>query len=136
MNRITSGIIALVLGVGFTFASVNIVGIGAAISIPPDIIKPLSQWSELLTAMFVDLITVAVPLAAALLLVSFICQRIFGQLDSHFVMLLLVPWLIFQIYTFVMWPLPLNSVLSTLPRYLVLALCLHYLVKDRAGHTL
>lgn len=129
MNRITSGIIALVLGVGFTFASVNIVGIGAAIPIPADIIKPLSQWSELLTAMFVDLVTAAVPLAAAFLLVSYICQRIFGQLNTYFVILLLVPWLIFQIYTFVMWPLPLDSVLSILPRYLLLGLCGYFLIK-------
>lgn len=134
MNKISRGIIALVLGVGFAFASVSIVGIGAAMSVPANIITPISQWSELFATILVDLVTIAIPLVAAFLLVSYICQRIFGQLDRHFVILLLVPLVLFQIYTLVMWPLPLDAVLSTLPRYLLLVLCGCFLIKGKAGY--
>ena len=66
MDQFKNRIVAVILGVALAYASIAIIGIGAAIAIPADILKPVVQVSGLLAFTLVDLFTIAMPLAAAL----------------------------------------------------------------------
>lgn len=64
MDQFKNRIVAVILGVALAYASITIIGIGAAIAIPVDILKPVVQVSDLLAFTLVDLFTIALPLAA------------------------------------------------------------------------
>jgi hypothetical protein len=131
MDQIKNRVIAVILGVALAYASIAIAGIGAAIAIPADILKPVAQVSGLLAFTLVDLVTIAVPLAAAFLVVAFASKLVTKKPDLTFYALLLAPVVLLQLY-FVTQSQPemLNNVVTTLPRYLLLAVSFYFLVRS------
>ncbi|MDP5138547.1 hypothetical protein ORJ04_21605 [Rheinheimera baltica] len=131
MDQIKNRVIAVILGVALAYASIAIAGIVAAVAIPADILKPVAQVSGLLAFTLVDLFTIAVPLAAAFLVVAFVSKLVISKPDFTFYALLLAPLVLLQLY-FVAQSQPqmLNSIITTLPRYLLLAVCFYFLVRS------
>jgi hypothetical protein len=131
MGQIQNRVIAVILGVALAYASIAIAGIGAAVAIPADILKPVAQVSSLLAFTLVDLFTIAVPLAAAFLVVAFVSKLVISKADFTFYALLLAPLVLLQLY-FVAQSQPqmLNNIITTLPRYLLLAVCFYFLVRS------
>ncbi|CAH9066368.1 hypothetical protein PSEHALCIP103_03572 [Pseudoalteromonas haloplanktis] len=131
MDQIKNQVVAVILGVALAYASIAIAGIGAAVAIPADILKPVAQISGLLAFTLVDLFTIAVPLAAAFLVVAFASKLVIRQPDFTFYVLLLAPLVLLQLY-FVAQSQPqvLNNIITTLPRYLLLAVCFYFLVRS------
>lgn len=131
MDQIANRIIAVILGSALAYASIAITGIGAAVVIPADLLKPIAQVSGLLAFTLVDLFTIAVPLAAAFLVVAFACKLVIRKPDFTFYALLLAPLLLLQLYFVVQsQPQMLNNIITTLPRYLLLAVCFYFLVRS------
>lgn len=130
MDQIKNRVVAVILGVALAYASIAIAGIGAAVAIPADILKPVAQVSSLLAFTLVDLFTIAVPLAAAFLVVAFTGKLVISKPDFTFYALLLAPLVLLQLY-FVAQSQPqmLNNIITTLPRYLLLAVCFYFLVR-------
>jgi hypothetical protein len=131
MDQIKNQVVAVILGVALAYASIAIAGIGAAVAIPADILKPVAQISGLLAFTLVDLFTIALPLAAAFLVVAFASKLVIRQPDFTFYVLLLAPLVLLQLY-FVAQSQPqvLNNIITTLPRYLLLAVCFYFLVRS------
>ena len=131
MDQFKNRIVAVILGVALAYASIAIIGIGAAIAIPADILKPVVQVSGLLAFTLVDLFTIAMPLAAAFLVFAFISQLVIKKPDFTFYALLLAPLVLLQLY-FVAQAQPqlLFNIVTTLPRYLLLAMCFNLLVRS------
>ena len=131
MVQIKNRVIAVILGVALAYASIAIAGIGAAVAIPADILKPVAQVSGLLAFTLVDLFTIAVPLAAAFLVVAFASKLVIRKPDLTFYTLLLAPLMLLELY-FVAQSQPqmLNNIVTTLPRYLLLAVCFYFLVRS------
>ena len=131
MVQIKNRVIAVILGVALAYASIAIAGIGAAVAIPADILKPVAQVSSLLAFTLVDLFTIAVPLAAAFLVVAFVSKLVISKADFTFYALMLAPLVLLQLY-FVAQSQPqmLNNIITTLPRYLLLAVCFYFLVRS------
>lgn len=131
MDQIKNRVIAVILGVALAYASIAIAGIGAAVAIPADILKPVVQVSSLLAFTLVDLFTIAVPLAAAFLVVAFVSKLVITKPDFTFYALLLAPLVLLQLY-FVAQSQPqmLNNIVTTLPRYLLLAVCFYFFVRS------
>ena len=131
MDQLKNPVIAVVLGIALAYASIVITGIGAAVAIPADILKPVAQVSGLLAFTLVDLFTIAVPLAAAFLVVAFASKLVISKPDFTFYALLLAPLVLLQLYFVVQsQPQMLNSLVTTLPRYLLLAVCFYLLVRS------
>jgi hypothetical protein len=131
MDKIKNRVIAVILGIALAYASIAIAGIGAAIAIPADILKPVAQVSGLLAFTLVDLVTIAVPLAAAFLVVAFASKLVISKPDVTFYALLLAPLVLLQLYFVVQsQPQMLNTIITTLPRYLLLAVCFYFLVRS------
>ncbi|WP_105264734.1 hypothetical protein [Pseudoalteromonas sp. T1lg76] len=131
MDQIKNRVIAVILGVALAYASIAIAGIGAAVAIPAHILKPVAQVSSLLAFMLVDLFTIAVPLAAAFFVVAFASKLVIRKPDFTFYALLLAPLVLLQLY-FVAQSQPqmLFNIVTTLPRYLLLAVCFYFLVRS------
>jgi len=131
MDQIKNRVIAVILGVALAYASIAIAGIGAAVAIPADILKSVAQVSGLLAFTLVDLFTIAVPLAAAFLVVAFASKLVISKPDFTFYALLLAPLVLLQLY-FVAQSQPqmLSNLITTLPRYLLLAVCFYFLVRS------
>ncbi|MEE2001723.1 hypothetical protein QWY20_09685 [Alkalimonas sp. MEB108] len=124
-------LIAVILGIALAYASIVIAGIGAAVVIPADILKPVAQVSSLLALTLVDLFTIAVPLAAAFLVLAFVSKLVIKTPDATFYALLLAPVMLLQLYFVVQsQPQLLHTIAITLPRYLLLAVCFYYLARS------
>lgn len=131
MDKFKDRVVAIILGVALAYASIAIIGIGAAVAIPAGIIKPVAQVSGLLAFTLVDLFTIAVPLAAAFLVLAFASKRVIRKPDVIFYALLLAPLVLLQLYFVVQsQPQMLNNLVTTLPRYLLLAVCFYLLVRS------
>lgn len=130
MVKFKSYFIAVILGIALAFASVVIVSYGAAVAIPADILNPVAQISGLIAFTLVDLFTIAVPMAAAFLIVAFASKLVISKPDVTFYALLLAPLVLLQLY-FVAESPPqiLSNIVTTLPRYLLLAVCCYFLVR-------
>lgn len=131
MDQIKNRVIAVILGATLAYSSIVIAGIGAAVAIPADILKPVAQISGLLAFTLVDLFTIAVPLAAAFLIVAFASKLVISKPDFTFYALLLAPLVLLQLYFVVQsQPQMFNNIVTTLPRYLLLAVCFYLLVRS------
>jgi len=131
MDKIKNRVIAVILGVALAYASIAIIGIGAAVAIPSEILEPVAQVSGLLAFTLVDLFTIAVPLAAAFLVAAFASKLVIRKPDLTFYVLLLAPLVLSQLYFVVQsQPQMLNNIVTTLPRYLLLAVCFYLLVRS------
>ncbi|MBQ1784360.1 MAG: hypothetical protein II007_11980 [Gammaproteobacteria bacterium] len=123
-------VVALVLGLLFAWGSLTIVGIGTAVAVPPGLLGPLVSWSPLLAFALVNLVTVGLPLAAAFSILALVGQRLSGQRDLLFHLLLLAPFMVMSGYYLFQHPQPLSrSELTALPQYLLLALCVYALTE-------
>ena len=124
-------LIAVILGVALAYASIVIAGIGAAVVIPADMLRPVAQVSSLLALTLVDLFTIAVPLTAAFLVLALISKLAVKKPDATFYALLLAPVVLLQLY-FVMQSQPqlLHTIAITLPRYALLAVCFYFLARS------
>lgn len=131
MEQFKNRVVAVILGVALAYASIAIIGIGAAVAIPAGILKPVAQVSGLLAFTLVDLFTIAVPLAAAFLVLAFASKLVISKPDFFFYALLLAPLVLLQLY-FVAQSQPqmLNNIVTTLPRYILLAVCFYLLVRS------
>lgn len=131
MGHLKNRVIAVILGIALAYASIAIIGIGAAIAIPSDILKPVVQVSGLLAFTLVDLVTIAVPLTAAFLVLALVSKLVIKKPDATFYALLLAPLVILQLYFIVQLQpqLPLDIV-TTLPRYLLLTVVFYFLVRS------
>lgn len=131
MEQFKNRVVAVILGVALAYASIAIIGIGAAVAIPAGILKPVAQVSGLLAFTLVDLFTIAVPLAAAFLVLAFASKLVISKPDFIFYALLLAPLVLLQLY-FVAQSQPqmLNNIVTTLPRYILLAVCFYLLVRS------
>jgi hypothetical protein len=131
MDQIKSRVFAVILGVALAYASIAIIGIGAAVAIPADMLKPVAQVSGLLAFTLVDLFTIAVPLAAAFLTASFASKLVISKPDFTFYALLLAPLVLLQLFFVAQIPPQmLDNIVTTLPRYLLLAVCFYLLVRS------
>lgn len=131
MDQFKNRVVAVILGVALAYASIAIIGIGAAVAIPAGILKPVAQVSGLLAFTLVDLFTIAVPLAAAFLVLAFASKLVISKPDFIFYALLLAPLVLLQLY-FVAQSQPqmLINIVTTLPRYILLAVCFYLLVRS------
>jgi hypothetical protein len=131
MDQFKNRIVAVILGVALAYASIAIIGFGAAIVIPAGILKPVVQVSGLLAFTLVDLFTIAVPLAAAFLVLACASKLVIRKPDFTFYALLLAPLVLLQLY-FVAQSQPqlLFNLVTTLPRYLLLAISFYLLVRS------
>ena len=131
MDQLKNRVIAVILGIALAYASIAIAGIGTAVAIPADILKPVAQVSGLLAFALVDLFTIAVPLAAAFLVVAFASKLVIRKPDFTFYALLLAPLVLLQLY-FVAQSQPqmLSNIITTLPRYILLTVCFYFLVRS------
>jgi hypothetical protein len=131
MDQFKSRAVAIVLGIALAWASVYIAGIGAAVAVSADILKPVAQLSGLLAFTLVDLFTIAVPLAAAFLVFALASKLVITKPDVTFYVLLLAPLVLSQLYFVVQsQPQMLHNLITTLPRYLLLAGCFYFLVRS------
>lgn len=131
MEPLKNRLIAVILGIALAYASIVIAGIGAAVVIPADILKSVAEVSGLLAFALVDLFTVAVPLAAAFLVLALVSKWAIKTPDATFYVLLLAPVVLLQLY-FVAQSQPqlLYNLATTLPRYALLAVCFYYLARS------
>lgn len=131
MDQFKSRAVAIVLGIALAWASVYIAGIGAAVAVSADILKPVAQLSSLLAFTLVDLLTIAVPLAAAFLVFALASKLVITKPDVTFYVLLLAPLVLSQLYFVVQsQPQMFHNIITTLPRYLLLAVCFYFLVRS------
>ena len=131
MEHLKNRVIAVVLGIALLCASIVIIGIGAAVVIPAEIFKPVAQISGLLAFTLVDLFTIAVPLAAAFLVFALVSKLVIKKPDVTFYALLLAPVVLFQLYFFMQVQTQmLHNFVTTLPRFLLLAVCFYFLVRS------
>lgn len=131
MDHFKDRVIAVVLGIALAYSSIAIVGMGAAVVIPADILKPITQVSGLLAFILVDLFTIAAPLAAAFIVMAFASKLVIRKPDFTFYTLLLTPLLLLQLYFASQLPPQMfNTIVTTLPRYLLLALCFYLMVRS------
>lgn len=134
MGQYKHYLLAISFGLGLAYASIFIVGFGAAVAIPADIVKPLAQYSALLSSTLIDLVTIALPLAAAFLLCMVISSLVNKQPTNVFYVLQLVPLLGLHIYFMLQMPsLSKMGLIPTLPRYLLLGWCLYYVLRRNKG---
>lgn len=134
MEQLKNRAIALILGLVLAYAALWIIGVGAAIAIPAELLKPLAQVSTVLAFTLVDVLTIAVPLTAAFLILAFVVKLLIKKPDVSFYLLLLAPLVLTQLYfTLQAQPIILDNLLVMLPRYLPLVACLYFLVRgDKA----
>lgn len=130
MEHIKNRVVALVLGMVFAWASVTITGIGAAVYVPPELLKPLievlGQWAFAL----VDLFTIVIPLAATFLLLVLVSQWLVKKTDPVFGLWLVAPFVLQQMYFLL--PIQqseLNTLVLTLPRCVLLATCFYLVIR-------
>jgi len=134
MEQLKNRATALILGLVLAYAALWIIGVGAAIAIPAELLRPLAQVSTVLAFTLVDVLTIAVPLTAAFLILAFVVKLLIKKPDVSCYLLLLAPLVLTQLYfTLQAQPFILDNLLVMLPRYLLLAACLYFLVRgDKA----
>jgi len=131
MDSYKNRAVAIVLGLALAWVSVVIAGVGAAVSIPAEILQPVAQLSGLLAFTLIDLFTIAIPLAAAFLVLAFLSRRVIKRPDTVFYVLLLAPLVLLHLYFLVQAQSQmLDMMVMTLPRYLLLAACFFFLVRN------
>lgn len=131
MIFIKSRVFPLILGMLFAWASLAIIGIGAAVPIPGSVLKPLMTFSPQLALTLIDLFTIALPLVAAFLVVVLASRLVHKKPDLLFYLLLLAPVIFFQVYLLLAPSQQLmTTALTTLPRYMVLAMSVYWLTRN------
>jgi len=135
MAQLTNRLIAVLLGGALAWASIAIVGIGATVAIPAEIIKPVAQVSGLLALTLADFVTIAIPLAAAFLVLAFASKLVVKKPDNTFYLLLLAPLVLYHLDFLLQDLLQSQSQLlyvavTTLSRCILLAVCCYLLMRQ------
>ncbi|MFT5276629.1 MAG: hypothetical protein ACI97K_003250 [Glaciecola sp.] len=112
--------ISLSAGILFAFLSVTIIGYGAAIAVPKDILGPLMHFSPTFALSLTDFVTIGMPLAASFYLLTLIFRRLVKVVYSS---LLVGPFILFMLYGLVtigydnesLWYYAASSVAKVLP---------------------
>jgi hypothetical protein len=135
MGQLAKRLIAVLLGVALAWASIAIIGIGAAVAIPAEILKPVSQVSGVLALALADFITIAIPLAAAFLVLAFASKLVVKKPDNTFYLLLLAPLVLYHLYFLLQdllqsQPQLLYATLTPLSRCILLAVCCYLLMRQ------
>ncbi|MGQ8364026.1 hypothetical protein [Glaciecola sp. 1036] len=91
-------VIAILIGVTLAYMSIFIIGAGAAIAIPSEILKPLVQISSMFAFTLVDLVTIAVPLSLTYLVLAFLGAKLIKAPSVTFYALVLIPLILLQLY--------------------------------------
>lgn len=131
MVKYKNYVAAVILGIALAFASIAIIGIGAALPVPAKLLIPLTKMSGFIAFVVVDFFTIAIPLAAVFLLFAFISMLFFKKNDGIFYLLLLAPMLLSDVYYFLQTQPQLDNIVPILPRYLLLVICFYYLVRSK-----
>ncbi len=127
MVQMKNHVFAVVLGIVFAWASVTITGIGAAVYVPAELLKPLievlGQWAFIL----VDLFSITIPLAVAFLLLVLLGKLLVKKTDLVFYLLLVAPFALLQMYFLLQ--IQQSELMMTLPRCLLLATCFYLVIR-------
>lgn len=135
MVKFKNYLVAVILGIALAFSSVVMVGYTAALSVPAEILKTLTRISEWLAFLVVDFFIIAIPMAAAFLLLAYVCKFVFKKADNIFYFLLLTPQVLMDVSFLLQSPPQINVILSMFSRYLLLAICFYFLVRSNKSAT-
>ena len=91
VGRFTS----LTAGVLFTYLSITIIGYGAAVAIPENLLLPLMQFSPTFALSLTEFFTIGIPLAVSFYLLALIFRRLVKMVYSY---LLVAPFILFMLY--------------------------------------
>jgi hypothetical protein len=91
INQLSSAVI----GVLFVLVAISIIGYGAAVAIPKNILAPLHEFSPTLAYFLVDFVTIGIPLAVTFYFVAWIAERFVG-INKYY--MLAAPFVIFMLY--------------------------------------
>lgn len=130
MVKFKSYLMALILGIALAFASIVIVGYGAAISVSADLLNMLMPISAFMAFIVVDFFIIALPLALAFLLFAYAAKFVFKNADNKFYLFLLAPLVLLQGYYLLQASAELNEIVSMLLRFLFLAICYYVIVRS------
>lgn len=130
MVKFKSYLMALILGIALAFASIVIVGYGAAISVSADLLNMLMPISAFMAFIVVDFFIIALPLALAFLLFAYAAKFVFKNADNKFYLFLLAPLVLLQGYYLLQASAELNEIVSMLLRFLLLAICYYVIVRS------
>lgn len=130
MVKFKSYLMALILGIALAFASIVIVGYGAAISVSADLLNMLMPISAFMAFIVVDFFIIALPLALAFLLLAYATKFVFKNADNKFYLFLLAPLVLLQGYYLLQASAELNEIVSMLLRFLFLAICYYVIVRS------
>jgi hypothetical protein len=133
MDRVKSYIIVIILGVIFAYSSIAIMGYGAAIAIPSNVLESMANVAPSFAFVVLDLITLGLPLTIAYLVFVQVFKLIKANNINHACILLAVPFFLLHFYLFIITYPDSGVVLywaTTLPKYVLLGLCVWYLSKQ------
>ena len=133
MDRVKSYIIVIILGSIFAYSSIAIIGYGAAIAIPSNFLEPMVEVAPSFAFVVLDLLTLGLPLTIAYLVFVLVSKLIKANNINHAYILLAVPFFLLHLYLFII-TYPDSEVIlylvMTLPKYILLGLCVCYLSKQ------
>ena len=133
MDRVKNYIIVIILGFIFAYSSIAIIGYGAAIAIPSNVLGPMVKVAPSFAFVVLDLLTLGLPLTIAYLAFVQVSKLIKANNINHAYILLAVPFFLLHIYLFIV-TYPDSEVVvyfaTTLPKYILLGLCVWYLSKQ------
>ncbi|SNY44967.1 hypothetical protein SAMN06297280_0812 [Arsukibacterium tuosuense] len=130
MELFKNRILPLILGSLFVVASIVIIGIGAAVPVSADLLTPLVKSLGMFAFALVDLVTIAIPLAAAFLVLAVVSRLINRAADATFYALLLAPFMLFDLYYLLFNTITLTGLMNIVPRYILLGVCFYFLVRS------
>ena len=134
MDRVKNLIIISLLGILFAYASIIIIGYGAAIAIPVDLLGPLVKSSPYLAFATIDLLTLGLPLASCFMMLALLIKLI--KVNTHHLcyVLLALPFLLLLCSILIMSFLNSENVYflaTTLPKYILLAMLVFAITRLR-----
>lgn len=130
MDRVKSTIVVIILGAIFAYLSIAIIGYGAAIAIPSNLIEPMWRFSPTFASAVIDLITLGLPLMISYLVLVQVTK--FIKIDNHPLVYLLLAVPFFLLHAFIFIGVSsgfegITSLAMALPKYILLGLCVGYL---------
>ncbi|MCO4798145.1 MAG: hypothetical protein KC484_02950 [Colwelliaceae bacterium] len=136
MDRVKITVLVVFLGLLYAYLSVGIIGIGAAIAIPSEIIDVTMKSYPIFTFAVIDLITIGLPLIIVYLLFAVLIRYL--NMSKSYVpyIALLLPFFGLNIYFFSMlspqdWEYTLGTIIL---RHFAIIACAIYFIKWSIRH--
>jgi hypothetical protein len=130
MGKVKAHIVLVILGLVFAYFSNIIIGYGAAIAIPANILAPLVKSAPNFTFALVDALTIGIPIIIFYVLLVQL-SKLFKVNNHDFAYAYLaLPFFLLHLYYFIeSFP---NSgklfyTITTIPKYILLALCVWFM---------